>query len=138
MKAKVKILSSIIKIMAGEPSLQEMREYLSSGKVEVRTDTNKKRIAYCPFCPLGEPEKRGVYRVEEHSRKVTVRTIKGKKVETPHFGGDRFDLDEWTKTRYECALGKVGKNCSIPKLYDIASKAHETAEHVADQNPMIY
>jgi hypothetical protein len=63
-------------------------------------------IRKCLFCPLGDPEKRGILKV----------TIKNPKL--PQHRRIRIG--------YKCALGEEGAECVIPDIYAVAYRGTQT------------
>ncbi len=66
--------------------------------------TENRLIGECIFCPIGEEDKRGVVQTQRES--------------APHIGFE--DRGPITIIEYKCALGEAGKECIIPKIYQLA------------------
>lgn len=69
-------------------------------------------VGKCLFCPLGDADKRGVLCTSKIYRTDT----------------------SYSEVSYSCNLGKIGKGCSIPELYQLAyngAQVGRSGDHTA-------
>lgn len=64
-------------------------------------------VGRCLFCPLGKESERGVARISKEGK--------------PILGHSSYENRRPIEIiTYECALGEIGKECVIPRIYALA------------------
>ena len=79
-------------------------------------ETKREYVGKCPFCNI-----KGTHTNTEGVLEI--------KVEVPLSERDRINAsDTRTEKKYQCALGRIGEDCIMPKLYALAEHASHVGE----------
>ncbi len=79
-------------------------------------------VGKCLFCPLADDaEKREILRATRTEPAYIGFEHKGPRIIVIH----------------QCGLGEIGKDCVLPKLYQLSYEGARTADYVSQQNPRV-
>lgn len=84
-------------------------------------------IGRCKFCNLGEEPKRGILEILE-------KNVYGDLLETHPLKRQRTEIE----ATYKCALGELGEDCIIPKIYGMSVNIGKTVSSLDSLHAPIY